>query len=95
MARRNYNQVFIDEEEYEVIKALLVIENYCLFKRGIKNDDCDSCVMSVLLEDGEGCPFDADPHAPGDLEVREEIYNGGSSLIRTDVPRKITAEISF
>ena len=87
MANRKYNQVFINKEEHEVIKALLLIENYCLFKRGIHNDDCDSCVMSVLLQDGESCPFDEEHHAPGDLEVREEVYNGGSSLILSDTLR--------
>lgn len=89
MANKKYNQVFINEEEHEVIKALLLIENYCLFKRGIGKDDCDcdSCVMSVLLQDGEGCPFDEEHHAPGDLEVREDVYNGGSSLILSDTLR--------
>lgn len=95
MATRKYNKTFLDKDEYEVIKALLLLEWYCLDKRGIANDNCDSCVMSVFLKDGKCCPFDADHHAPGDLEVREEVYNGGPSLIMTDVHGDITAEISF
>ena len=85
-----YNKLFIDNADGEAIRALKVLEGYCLDKRGKEKDCYNTCVICHMLY-SDSCPFLGDDAcAPGDWEISETLYNSGLT-IRTESGERFNA----
>lgn len=79
MAYEHNGQIVLDDNEDEIIRALRLLEWYCLEKRGIASDKCSSCILSYLMSDGEDCPFQ-EQEPPADWEIGEILFNSGVTI---------------
>lgn len=79
MAQEKENTIILQNDDDAVLRALRLLEWYCLEKRGISHEHCKSCIMSHIMRDGEDCPFEGQ-EAPGDWEIGETLSNGGPTI---------------